>query len=420
MRSPWWWVPSLYFGQALPYVSVMTLAVVMYKNLGIGNAEIALYTSWLYLPWVVKPLWSPLVELLRTKRWWIVALQLVIGAAFAGVALTLPLPGFFQASLALYWLLAFASATHDIAADGYYMLALPQHAQAAFVGVRSLFFRVAMIAGQGGLVYAAGTLAQSSGSAVLAWQIVLATLAAAFVLLFAWHHAVLPRPPEDAARTRSGGFAADFVATFAAFFRRRDIALVLAFLLLFRLGEAQLVKLVTPFLLDPRDRGGLALTTAEVGIVYGSVGIGALTLGGLLGGWVVSRHGLKRWLWPMVLAIHAPNLLFVALAAAQPESRVLITAAVAAEQFGYGFGFAAYLLYMIHVAEGPSKTAHYALCTGFMALGMMLPGMVSGWLQEQLGYTRFFVWVCVCTLPSIALVPWLRLPPEFGRKPRDA
>lgn len=420
MRSPWWWVPSLYFGQALPYVSVMTLAVVMYKNLGIGNAEIALYTSWLYLPWVVKPLWSPLVELLRTKRWWIVALQLVIGAAFAGVALTLPLPGFFQASLALYWLLAFASATHDIAADGYYMLALPQHAQAAFVGVRSLFFRVAMIAGQGGLVYAAGTLAQTSGSAVLAWQVVLATLAAAFVLLFAWHHAVLPRPPQDAARERSGGFAADFVATFAAFFRRRDIVLVLAFLLLFRLGEAQLVKLVTPFLLDPRDRGGLALTTAEVGIVYGSVGIGALTLGGLLGGWVVSRHGLKRWLWPMVLAIHAPNLLFVALAAAQPESRVLITAAVAAEQLGYGFGFAAYLLFMIHVAEGPSKTAHYALCTGFMALGMMLPGMVSGWLQEQLGYTRFFVWVCVCTLPSIALVPWLRLPPEFGRKPRDA
>jgi len=419
-RSPGWWVPSLYFGQGLPYVTVMTLSVVMFKNLGVGNVEIALYTSWLYLPWVIKPLWSPLVDLLQTKRWWIVTLQLVVGASLAGVALALPLPGFLQAVLALLWLLAFASATHDIAADGFYMLALPQHQQAALVGVRSLFYRAAMIAGQGGLVFLAGRLAEGHGDFVRAWQFVMGMLAIVFALLFLWHRAVLPRPAADAPAPAGSGFVRDFAATFTSFFRRRDIVLVLAFLLLFRLGEAQLVKLVTPFLLDPRDRGGLALTTAEVGIAYGTVGVGALTVGGLLGGWLVSRHGLTRWLWPMVVAIHAPNLLFVALAAWQPQSLALITAAVAAEQLGYGFGFAAYLLFMIHVAEGPSKTAHYALCTGFMALGMMLPGMASGWLQQQLGYPGFFAWVCLATLPSVALVPLLKIPPDFGRKPRDA
>ena len=419
VRSPWWWIPSLYYGQGLPYVVVMTLAVVLYKNRGIDNAAIALYTSWLYLPWVIKPLWSPLVDLLRTKRWWIVTLQFALGAALACVALTLPGDGFFRASLAVFWLLAFASATHDIAADGFYLLALPQHAQAAFVGVRSLFYRVAMISGQGGVVYGVGKLAESQG-VVPAWQAVFFALALLFGLLALWHQALLPRPAADVpAPQAADGLLAGFVQTFASFFRRRDIALVLAFLLLFRLGEAQLVKLVTPFLLDPAARGGLGLTTADVGLVYGTVGVGALTVGGLAGGWVISRHGLKRWLWPMVLAIHAPNLLFVALAAWQPESRVLITAAVACEQLGYGFGFAAYLMFMVMVAEGPSKTAHYALCTGFMALGMMLPGMASGWLQQQLGYPGFFAWVCACTLPSVVVAAFVRIPEGFGRKADD-
>ncbi len=421
-RSPWWWVPSLYYGQGLPYVVVMTLAVVLYKNLGLDNTAIALYTSWLYLPWVIKPLWSPLVDLLRSKRWWIVTLQLVVGAALAAVALTLPMAGVFQASLALFWLLAFASATHDIAADGFYMLALPQHQQAAFVGVRSLFYRVAMISGQGGLVYAAGRLAERSGQMVWAWQWVFFALAGLFVLLALWHQWRLPRPAADHAAAGGNGPSQGralwrgFVETFVSFFRRRDIGRVLAFLLLFRLGEAQLVKLVTPFLLDPVAQGGLARSTAEVGLVYGTIGVAALTAGGLLGGWVISRHGLKRWLWPMVAAIHLPNLLFVALAAWQPASLGLITAAVAVEQLGYGFGFAAYLMFMIWVADGPAKTAHYALCTGFMALGMMLPGMLSGWLQQQLGYTLFFGWVCVATLPSVLVALRLRLPADFGRR----
>lgn len=415
-RSPWWWIPSLYYGQGLPYVVVMTLAVVLYKNLGLDNTAIALYTSWLYLPWVIKPLWSPLVDLLRTKRWWIVTLQLLVGATLAAVALSLPAPGFVQLSLAMFWLLAFASATHDIAADGFYLLALQQHQQAAFVGVRSLFYRVAMISGQGGLVYAAGRLAESTGQVVLAWQLVFGGLALLFAALALWHRALLPRPDSDRAAPPGQGLWRGFAETFASFFRRPDIVRVLAFLLLFRLGEAQLVKLVTPFLLDPASRGGLALSTAQVGLVYGTVGVGALTVGGLLGGWVISRHGLARWLWPMVLAIHLPNLLFVALAAWQPQNLLFITAAVACEQLGYGFGFAAYLMFMILVADGPSKTAHYALCTGFMALGMMLPGMVSGWLQQQLGYTQFFVWVCVATLPSVAVAATLKIPPDFGRK----
>ena len=415
-RSPWWWIPTLYYGQGLPYVVVMTLAVVLYKNLGLDNTAIALYTSWLYLPWVIKPLWSPLVDLLRTKRWWIVTLQLLVGAALAAVALTLPMAGFFQLSLAVFWLLAFASATHDIAADGFYLLALPQHQQAAFVGVRSLFYRVAMISGQGGLVYLAGQLADSLGSVVRAWQLVFFMLAGMFVLLGLWHRTLLPRPDVDRAAAAGQALWAGFAETFASFFRRRDILRVLAFLLLFRLGEAQLVKLVTPFLLDPAARGGLGLTTAQVGIVYGTVGVAALTVGGLAGGWVISRHGLARWLWPMVAAIHLPNLLFVALAAWQPQNLLFITAAVACEQLGYGFGFAAYLMYMILVADGPSKTAHYALCTGFMALGMMLPGMVSGWLQQRLGYPTFFAWGCLCTLPSVVVAGFLRIPPDFGKK----
>lgn len=420
MSSPWRWIPTLYFGQGLPYVVVMTLSVVMYKNLGLDNTAIALYTSWLYLPWVIKPLWSPLVDLLGTRRGWVVGLQFLVGAALAGVALTLPLQGFFQMSLAVFWLMAFASATHDIAADGFYMMALKQHQQAAFVGVRSLFYRVSMIAGQGGLVYLAGHLAETTGQVVLAWQVVLGLLGLTFLLLFAWHRAVLPRPAEDRPAAPGAALWPAFVETFTSFFRRRDIALVLAFLLLFRLGEAQLVKLLAPFLLDPRVQGGLGLSTAQLGIAYGTFGVAALTLGGLLGGLTISRFGLKRCLWPMVAAIHTPNLLYVALALWQPDSLALVTAAVAAEQLGYGFGFAAYLMFMIHVADGEHKTAHYALCTGFMALGMMLPGMASGWLQQQMGYTTFFVWVCVATLPSVAVAAMLKIPPEFGRKQEEA
>ena len=421
-KSPWRWIPTLYFGQGIPYVVVMTLSVIMYKNLGLSNTDIALYTSWLYLPWVIKPLWSPVVDMFKTKRYWIVTLQLLIGASLALVALTIPTAHFFQITLAVFWLMAFSSATHDIAADGFYMLALEQHQQAAFVGVRSTFYRIAMIAGQGGLVFLAGKISEQTGNVSLAWSIIFFILAGMFFLLFIYHRFVLPVPASDKPLLHGDNNAGQhdvikgFVETFTAFFKRKDIFIVLAFLLLFRFGEAQALKLAAPFLLDPAIKGGLGLTTSQVGLVYGTIGVIALTLGGLLGGYAISRHGLKRWIWPMLLSVHLPNLAFVFLAYALPDNIVVIATAIAIEQFGYGFGFAAYLLFMIMVADGAHKTAHYAICTGFMALGMMLPGMASGWVQEQLGYQHFFIWVCIATLPSLLVTAFVKIDPAFGKK----
>jgi PAT family beta-lactamase induction signal transducer AmpG len=417
-RSPWRWIPTLYFGQGIPYVVVMTLSVIMYKNLGLSNTDIALYTSWLYLPWVIKPLWSPIVDMFKTKRLWIVTLQLFIGASLALVALTIPTAHFFQITLAVFWLMAFSSATHDIAADGFYMLALPQHEQAAFVGVRSTFYRIAMIAGQGGLVALAGAISEQTGNVPLAWSIIFFILAGIFILLFVYHRFVLPVPDSDRPllHDENSDLVGEFISTFTAFFKRKDIYIILAFLLLFRFGEAQALKLAAPFLLDPAAKGGLGLSTMQVGWVYGTIGVTALTLGGLLGGYVISLHGLKRWIWPMLLSVHLPNLAFVFLAYALPSNVYVIATAIAIEQFGYGFGFAAYLLFMIMVADGAHKTAHYAICTGFMALGMMLPGMASGWIQTQLGYQHFFIWVCIATLPSLLVTAFIKIDPAFGRK----
>lgn len=413
--SPWRWIPSLYTAQGLPYAAVMTLSVVMYKNLGLSNTEIALYTSWLYLPWVIKPLWSPLVDLLGTPRRWILVLQFVLGVALAMVAFTVTGPWAVRASLAVFWLVAFASATHDIAADGYYMLALDTTRQAAYVGVRSTFYRVAMILSQGGLVVLAGALQERHGNPQTAWALVFGLLAGVFLLVACYHAWALPRPaPAPLYAGAQAVTPAAMLAVFAGFFRRADIGRVLAFLLLYRLAEAQLLKLVVPFLLDAPAAGGLGLTTQAVGIAYGTVGIAALTAGGLLGGWVIARGGLARCLWPLMCCMHAPNLIFVALAWWQPSALWLVSACIAVEQFGYGFGFTAYMVYLLRVADGPHRIAHYAIGTGFMALGMMLPGMVAGWLQSRLGYVGFFVWVCVATLPSFFAAAALRL----GAQPR--
>ena len=415
-RSLWSWIPSLYFGQGIPYVVVMTLSVIMYKKLGISNTDIALYTSWLYLPWVIKPLWAPFVDMFRTKRFWIVSMQLLIGSLLAGVALTIPMPHFFQLTLAVFWLMAFSSATHDIAADGFYMLALKEHEQAAFVGVRSTFYRISMLASQGGMVFLAGRVEEATGNIALAWTVVFSVLAVMFLCLGVYHKWVLPQPTSDIERARVTAPMREFFAVFAAFLKKKEIAAILAFLLLYRFGEAQLLKLAAPFLLDSTTNGGLALSTQQVGIVYGTIGILCLTLGGLLGGYVISRHGLKRWLWPMVLSVNVPHLVYVYLSMAMPSNIWQIGAAVAIEQFGYGFGFAAYLLYMIMISNGPNKTAHYAICTGFMALGMMLPGMISGWVQSQLGYANFFVWVCLSAVPAFTATALIRVDPGFGKK----
>lgn len=416
-RAPLAWIPSLYLAEGLPYVVVMTVSVIMYKGLGISNTDIALYTSLLYLPWVVKPLWSPVVDLISTRRRWIWATQLLVAAGLAGVAATVPLPGFFAWTLACLWLLAFTSATHDIAADGFYMLATDERQQALYVGVRNMFYRVAMIAGQGLLVWLAGRLQHTVG-VPKAWSLTFGLLAGLFVLFGLWHRFVLPRPDADrpGEARRIPEFLREFFVTFGSFFGRPRIAVSVSFLLLYRLGEAQLVKMVAPFLLDPRTKGGLGMSTEQVGIVYGTVGIIALTLGGIVGGWAASRHGLRAWLWPMLLAIHVPDAVFIYLAYAQPESVAIIQACVVAEQFGYGFGFTAMVLYMMYLSRGEHRTAHYAICTGFMALGMMVPGMWSGWLEDLIGYRHFFTWVIVATIPSFVVALWIPLEASYGRK----
>lgn len=418
--SPWCWIPSLYFAEALPYVAVMTISVIMYKRLGISNTDIALYTSWLYLPWVIKPFWSPFVDLLKTKRWWVVAMQFLIGAGLAGIAFTIPMDHFFQVTLAVFWLVAFSSATHDIAADGFYMLALDSHDQAFYVGIRSIFYRIATIAGQGLLVMLAGALENSTGKIPFAWSITFLILAGLFIGLCLYHKYILPVPKSDkaAVAVTASTIFKEFFATFVSFFRKKQALVAILFMLFYRFPEAQLVKLVTPFLIDPREVGGLGLSTSEIGLVYGTIGIIGLTLGGIIGGIVASHGGLKKWLWPMALAITLPDLVFIYLSSALPESLLIINVCVFIEQFGYGFGFTAYMLYLIYFSDGEHKTAHYAICTAFMALGMMLPGMIAGWLQEQLGYVDFFWWVMGCCLITLAVTAFLKIDPAFGRKDR--
>ncbi len=417
-RNPWAWLPSLYVAEGFPYVIVMTVSVIMYKRLGISNTEIALYTSWLYLPWVIKPLWSPFVDLIKTKRVWIVISQLLIGAGLAGIAFTIPAAKFFQYTLAFFWLLAFSSATHDIAADGFYMLGLTKHHQAFFVGVRATFYRIAFLSGQGLLVILAGQIESSSGDIAYAWMVTFFILSGLFIVFFIYHYFVLPYPNSDSLRNKIAeeNFLKNFLTTFTVFFKKKHIVIILGFILLYRFGEAQLVKMASPFLLDPVNAGGLALTTSQVGFVYGTVGVIALSAGGILGGIAAAKHGLKFWIWWMLVAINIPNLVYVYLAFTQTTDFLLINTAIAIEQFGYGFGFTAFMLYLIYISEGEFKTAHYAIATGFMALGMMLPGMASGWLQELLGYQQFFIWVCISTIPAFIITKFISIDPEFGRK----
>lgn len=611
-RNPWAWIPTLYFAEGIPYIAVMTISVIMYKRLGISNADIALYTSWLYLPWVIKPFWSPFVDILKTKRWWILVMQLFIGAGLAGVAFFIPAPFFFRATLAVFWLVAFSSATHDIAADGFYMLALDSHHQAMYVGIRSTFYRIASIMGQGVLIIVAGfleshtgleplkleveagpakaamvagvretptgsaaagatffmawpqtvqmntapipgdsaarikafareqnrqngfvtateskalnkenekgswwtahisgplgswirrhfgekreviaegatagntslveirlsrqpdpgeahilvlhpekgdksialagddrlvftkenwdkpawvviqadpkldreskiTLRGTSGNIPLAWSITFFIMAGLFIAFFLYHRFALPFPSSDkpSAEATAKNIVREFLTAFSTFFRKKQVAAGIFFMLTFRFAEAQLLKLVTPFLLDPGEVGGLGLTTGEVGLVYGTVGILSLTLGGIIGGIAAARGGLKKWLWPMALSMILTCVTFLYMAYALPDSLLIINLCVGLEQFGYGFGFTAYMLYMIHYAEGEFKTSHYAICTAFMALGMMIPGMFAGWLQEQLGYRHFFLWVMICSIIPLIATSLLKIDPAFGKK----
>lgn len=413
-KRAWYWVPSLYYTEGIPYVVIITVSVIMYKKLGIGNADIGLYTSLLYLPWVIKPLWSPMVDLIATKKKWFLWMQGLIAIAFIIAGLVVPLDSFFIPTLACFWMAAFASATNDIASDGYYMIALTQKKQSFFLGVRSTFYRLAMITGQGLIVVLAGMLESHFANEEKAWSvtmIITGLLMGVLALINAFSTPNTEERSRDASLPKPA-----FLEVFRSFFTKKDIGMALAFVLMYRLGESQLVKMASPFLLDDITKGGLALSTTEVGTIYGTLGIIALSLGGILGGIAISRDGLKKWMLPMVLALNLPNLFYVFLAVWKPASVVFPTAVVIIEQFGYGFGFAAYLMYLIYLAEGISKTSHYAIATGFMALGMMLPGMISGYMQQWLGYTGFFVWVVISAIPGIWVATQLKYPNDYGKK----
>ena len=414
--GPWWWVPTLYFAEAVPLVVVTFLTTVMYKRLDVPNRDITLIAGWLYLPWVIKPLWSMVVEGTSTRRRWTLATEVLVAVGLGVLAIVVGWAESIPATIVVFAALAFLSATHDVAADGFYLAALNDRQQAFFVGIRATSYRIANVLGRGLLVMLAGGIETATGDVRAAWRWVYAILGVVFLATAGYHAAVLPLPAAD---RRHEGPVLSFAALgqpVLSFFRKPGIARMLAFLLLYRLAEAQLVSLVSPFLLDDRGRGGLGLTTSEVGFVYGTLGIAMLSLGGILGGMLVARDGLGRWLWPMALAINLPNLAYVWLAFAQPESLWAISLAVGFEQFGYGFGFTAYMVYCMVVARGDHQTVHYALCTGFMAAGMMLPGMASGWIQEQVGYPSFFLWVMVATIPGLVATAFIPLDAGEGRR----
>ena len=421
-KNPWSWVPSLYFAEGIPYVAVMTIALVLYKQLGLSNTEITYYTSWLYLPWVIKPLWSPFIDLIKTKRWWITSMQILIGAAFGGVAFTIPTDFWLQGTLAFFWLMAFSSATHDIAADGYYMLALDSHEQSWFVGIRSTFYRLAMIVGQGVLVMIAGTLEIIFRNQIAySWSLLFYGCCGLFIAIWIWHTYVLPHPSEDGVRegVSASTILADFKETIKTFFQKEQVLVGILFMLLYRMPEGLLVKISTLFLIDAETNGGLGLSPQELGFVQGTVGVIGLTLGGILGGIVAGKDGLKKWLWPMVCAITLPDIVYVFMAYALPANLLIVNVCVFIEQFGYGFGFTAYMLYLIYYSRGEYKTSHYALCTAFMALSMMIPGLFAGALQEAVGYRMFFIIVMAFCSVTFLMASLLKIDPSFGCKDKQ-
>ncbi|RJQ40623.1 MAG: MFS transporter [Nitrospiraceae bacterium] len=403
-RNPWAFVPTLYFAEGLPYIIINTVSVILYKKMGIDNASIAFWTSWLYLPWVIKMFWGPIVDIYSTKRKWILSTQFAMAVCLFVTAYALNTEGYFFLSLSAFAVGAFVSATHDIATDGFYMLALNKDEQALFVGIRATFYRLAMIFGSGLLVYMAGKIEVVTGSIPLSWTVVISTAGFVFVLVPLYHTFVLPFPTTDSKFSpRDAANEAPFLEIFRSYFKQEKIGAIIAFILLYRFAEAMLLKLAPPFLLDPKSAGGLGLSTSQVGLAYGTVGMICLVLGGILGGWVISRFGLKKCLWPMAITLHFPDIFYVYMAYAQPEIS-LTYVLVALEQFGYGLGFTAFMVYLMYAAQGRYKTSHFAISTGIMALGMMLPGFISGYLQQAVGYRMFFVIVCILAIPGMLTI----------------
>ena len=415
-NKPWYWIPLLNFASGFPYIIITSVSVLMYKKLGISNEDIGVYTSLLYLPWVIKPLWSPFIDLHGTKRKWFLSMQMIISIVFLIVGFTIPLNNFFLLSLALFWVAAFASASNDVATDGFYLLALQKEQQSLFLGIRNTCYRLAMLTGNGLIVLFAGYLEHKYGDNTKAWSYTMILVGILMVFLTFYNFFSTPTIEENTIKTKAEDEQKSFFTVFASFFKKKQIGLVLAFILVFRLGESQLLKMITPFLVDPKSVGGMGLETEDVGLIYGTFGLIALLLGGILGGIAISQQGLTKWMLPMILTMHLPILGFILLAHFHPASIYYVYAVVIVEQFGYGFGFAAFMMYLIYVAEGESKTSHYSIATGFMALGMMLPGMLSGYIQQYLGYGNFFIWVLLATIPGLILSRFLIFPKDYGKK----
>ena len=433
--SPMTWIPTLYFAQGIPYFIVNNISVMMFTKMGVPNGEMALFTSLLYLPWSLKPFWSPFVDIFKTKRWWTISMQILMSLAFILLTLTIPRPdvemiasgqtpiSMFTVTLLLFVVTAFASATHDIAADGFYMLALSTGDQAQFVGIRSTFYRLASIFGQGVLVWLAGVIESNSGDIPNSWRITMLVTAVIFCLVTLYHTFVVPRPASDTSSLKDdkpsvGAIFAEFGRTFKTYFMKPGVVLAIVFMLLYRLPEAFLLKLCMPFLVATREVGGLGMSTANVGLAYGTIGVIFLTVGGILGGIYASRVGLKKSIWVMAACMTLPCLTFVYLSMFQPTNIVAISTAIAIEQFGYGFGFTAYMLYMMYFSDGEFKTSHYAICTAFMALSMLLPGMVAGYIQEAIGYINFFWMVMACCIGTliVSVLVYRRIDPTYGKK----
>lgn len=433
--SPWFWIPTLYFAQGIPYFIVNNISVMMFTKMGVPNGDMAMFTSLLYLPWMIKPFWSPFVDIFKTKRWWTVVMQILMTIAFTFTIFSIPTPtaemlatqttpiSMFYVTLILFVVTAFASATHDIAADGFYMLALKQNEQAAFVGIRSTFYRLSSIFGQGVLVALAGLIETNTGNIPMSWRITMIVTAAIFAICSLYHTFMLPRPTTDISSLKDekptvGAIFMEFGRTFATYFKKSGVWLAIVFMLLYRLPEAFLIKMCMPFLVASKEMGGLGLSTAEVGVVYGTIGVLFLTIGGILGGLFASKLGLKKSLWTMAGCMTLPCLTFVYLAICQPENLVLTSIAIAIEQFGYGFGFTAYMLYMMYFSEGELKTSHYSICTAFMAMSMLIPGMFAGYIQEALGYVDFFWMVMICCFATLAVTFFVdrKIDPNYGKK----
>ena len=436
-RNPWLWIPTLYFAEGITYCIVNNISVLMLAKMGVPNGQMALFTSLLYLPWTIKPFWSPFVDIIKTKRWWVISMQILMSVAFVLLTLAMPKPtpdviatgqtpiSMFYITLMLFVITAFASATHDIAADGFYMLALTQKMQAAFVGIRSTFYRLSSIFGQGVLVYIAGAIETKYNNIPLSWQVTMGVSAVIFCLVTLYHTFAIPKPAADKSHiagtqgaASAGQIMREFGQSFATFFKKPGLLLAILFMLLFRLPEAFLIKMCTPFLVAGREVGGLGLSTENVGLVYGTIGVFFLTIGGILGGIYASRVGLKKSLWVMAACMTLPCLTFCYLAELLPTNLVSISIAIAIEQFGYGFGFTAYMLYMIYFSEGEFKTSHYAICTAFMALSMMIPGMFAGYIQEALGYANFFWMVIACCAATLLVTYFVdrKIDPDYGHK----